>query len=183
MARYAREPEARFELLHLRGRAGPVADLEPRRWTAAARGPHRQAIALRRSPIICLPKGARASTKPAQVFGRRAPLPGMTNRRLHPPRLGLLAALVLLLVYVSAASTASTPLLQLGPIAVANDTATVTGTLASGSSTATLTINGQPVGLDAAGAFAAAVPLNGASTLSLALRQGGPPSRRPSRSR
>jgi hypothetical protein len=97
----------------------------------------------------------------------------MRNRRLHPPRHGLLAALVLMLVYVSAAATASTPLLQLGPVTVANDTATVAGTLASGSSTATLTINGQPVGLDAAGAFSATVPLNGAGTLALALRDGG----------
>jgi hypothetical protein len=97
----------------------------------------------------------------------------MKIRRLHPLRRGLLAALMFALVYVSAASTASTPLLQLGPIMVANDTATVAGTLASDSSNATLTINGQPVGLDAAGAFAATVPLNGASTLSLALRESG----------
>jgi hypothetical protein len=97
----------------------------------------------------------------------------MRIRRLHPPRHGLLAALVLALVYVSAAATASTPLLQLGPITVANDTATVAGTLASGSSTGTLTVNGQPVGVGAAGAFSATVPLNGASTLALALREGG----------
>ena len=105
----------------------------------------------------------------------------MTNRRLHPfatrvatsARLGLLAALIsmLVLVSVSGAST-STPLLKLGPIAIANHTATVTGTLASGSSNSTLTINGQPVGLDAAGAFAASVPLDGASSISLALKQG-----------
>jgi len=97
----------------------------------------------------------------------------MRIRRLHPPRHGLLAALVLALVYVSAAATASTPLLQLGPITVANDTATVAGALASGSSTGTLTVNGQPVGVDAAGAFSATVPLNGASTLALGLREGG----------
>jgi hypothetical protein len=96
----------------------------------------------------------------------------MRNRRLHPPRHGLLAALVLTLVYVSAAATASTPLLQVGPITVANDTATVAGTLASGSATDTLTVNGQPVGLDAGGAFAATVPLNGAGTLALALHEG-----------
>jgi len=105
----------------------------------------------------------------------------MTNRRLHPfatrvatsARLGLLAALIsmLVLVSVSGAST-STPLLKLGPIAIANHTATVTGTLASGSSNSMLTINGQPVGLDAAGAFAANVPLDGASSISLALEQG-----------
>jgi hypothetical protein len=97
----------------------------------------------------------------------------MSIRRLHPPRHGLLAALVLALVYVSAAATASTPLLHLGPITVANDTATVAGTLASGSSTATLTINGQPVALDGAGAFSATVPLDGAGTLALVLREGG----------
>ncbi len=96
----------------------------------------------------------------------------MRNRRLHPPRHGLLAVLVLTLVYVSAAATASTPLLQLGPITVANHTAAVTGTLASDASNSALTINGQPVGLDASGAFVAAVPLNGASSISLALQQG-----------
>jgi hypothetical protein len=111
----------------------------------------------------------------AQVFGRSTPLPGMRNRILHPPRYGLLAALVLTLVYVSAAATASTPLLQLGPIAVANDSATVAGKLASGSSTTTLTANGQPVGLDAAGSFSTTVPLNGASTLTLALHEGDAP--------
>jgi hypothetical protein len=97
----------------------------------------------------------------------------MTNRRHTRARLGLLAALALSLVYVSAGSTASTPLLQLGPIAVANGIATLSGKLASDSSNTTLTINGQPVGLDGGGAFAASVPLNGASTLSLALRQAG----------
>lgn len=111
--------------------------------------------------------------KPAQVFGRRAPLPGMTSRRHIRARLGLLAALALSLVYVSAGSTASTPLLHLGPIAVANGTATLTGKLASDSSDTTLTINGQPVGLDVGGAFAASVPLNGAGTLSLALHEAG----------
>lgn len=80
---------------------------------------------------------------------------------------------MLALVYVSAASTASTPLLQLGPITVASDTAILSGTLASDASTTTVTINGQPVGLDATGAFAATVPLNGASSLALALQQGG----------
>jgi hypothetical protein len=78
---------------------------------------------------------------------------------------------MLVLVSVSGAST-GTPLLKLGPIAIANHTATVTGTLASGSSNSTLAINGQPVGLDVAGAFAASVPLNGASSISLALKQG-----------
>jgi len=105
----------------------------------------------------------------------------MTNRRLHPfatrvatsARLGLLAALIsmLVLVSVSGAST-GTPLLKLGPIAIANHTATVTGTLASGSSNSTLTINGQPVGLDAAGAFAVKGHVGGASSISLALKQG-----------
>jgi hypothetical protein len=80
---------------------------------------------------------------------------------------------MLALVYVSAAATASTPLLKLGPITVANHTATVNGTLASDSTNSTLTINGQPVGLDLTGAFAANVPLNGASSISLALQQGG----------
>jgi hypothetical protein len=81
--------------------------------------------------------------------------------------------LVLAFIYVSAGATASTPLLRLGPITVANGTATLAGTLASELADVTLTINGQPVGLDAAGAFAANVPLNGAGTLSLALKQGG----------
>jgi hypothetical protein len=97
----------------------------------------------------------------------------MKISRLHPLRRGLLAALTLALVYISAASTASTPLVRLGPITVASGTATVGGTLASDSSNATLTVNGQPVGLDTTGAFTATVPLNGASSLSLALNEGG----------
>jgi hypothetical protein len=79
---------------------------------------------------------------------------------------------MLALVYIPAAATASTPLVQLGSIAVANHTATLAGTVASGGSNTTLTINGQPVGLDASGAFAASVPLDGAGSISLALKQG-----------
>ena len=166
------EPQSRLQLLHVGSPAGPVADLEPggssrRRYEGRQRERDRGQWFSHRS------LRDRAAKKPAQVSGRSAPLPGMTNRRLHPPRRGLLAVLLLALVCVSAASTASTPLLQLGPVTVANDTATLAGTVASGSSTATLTVNGQPVGLDAAGAFSATVPLNGAGTLALALRQGG----------
>ncbi|TMK80421.1 MAG: hypothetical protein E6G45_00585 [Actinobacteria bacterium] len=64
-----------------------------------------------------------------------------------------------------------TPVVSLGPTTVANGVATVSGTVtAPAPSNAQLSINGQPVGLNADGTFAGIVNLNGQSTLSLAVR-------------
>jgi hypothetical protein len=83
----------------------------------------------------------------------------------------LLAGLAL--AVVPQASTASTPLVQLGPVVVANGTAVVSGTVGSQATGVTLNVNGQPLGVDAAGHFAATVVLNGASSLELALTSPG----------
>src|SRR5687767_9399825 len=63
------------------------------------------------------------------------------------------------------------PVVKLGPTTILNGVATVSGTLAGTSpSSAELTINGQPVGVNAAGQFATTVNLNGQSALALAVR-------------
>jgi hypothetical protein len=88
-------------------------------------------------------------------------------------RAALVAALALALSLAPGAATAPTPLLNLGPIAVVNGVATVSGTLSSGGSGASITVNGQQLGVDAAGAFVGSIPLNGASTLSITLGAAG----------
>jgi hypothetical protein len=63
------------------------------------------------------------------------------------------------------------PVVTLGPTTVLNGVATVSGTLAGTSpSSAQLTINGQPVAVNAAGQFGAIVNLNGQSALTLGVR-------------
>jgi hypothetical protein len=63
------------------------------------------------------------------------------------------------------------PVVKLGPTTVLNGVATVSGTLAGTSpSSAELTINGQPVGVNAAGQFATTVTMGGQSALTLAVR-------------
>lgn len=79
--------------------------------------------------------------------------------------LALLAALAL----AGEPSASSTQLIELGPIAFANGTATLTGTLAPRAAGLSLSANGQPVAVSQHGAFAATVNLSGASSLDLAL--------------
>jgi hypothetical protein len=93
----------------------------------------------------------------------------------HVSGVGLLAAF--LLSFAVLAVTASSargdvvkPLVVLGPTTVLNGTAVVTGTVGLPSSSAQLTINGQPVALQIGGHFAATVNLAGQSNLSLAIR-------------
>jgi hypothetical protein len=83
----------------------------------------------------------------------------------------LVAALGLLLA--PGAQPAATQLLNLGPIVVANGVASVTGSVSSTAGNSTVTVNGQPVGVDSSGAFTAAVPLNGASAVTIGLTQAG----------
>ncbi len=79
-------------------------------------------------------------------------------------------ALAVALVVVPYAVPASTPpLLQLGPIVVAGGTAVLAGTVGPQAAGSTLTVNGQPLSVDASGAFAGSVDLNGAGSISLAL--------------
>jgi hypothetical protein len=95
-----------------------------------------------------------AATAPSQPLGRQ---------------LWAIIALVIALAVVPGARPASTPLLQLGPITVADGTALLSGTVGSQASSSTLTVNGRPLGVDANGAFAGSVDLNGAGSIALAL--------------
>jgi hypothetical protein len=88
-------------------------------------------------------------------------------------QLWIVIMLALALATARGAAPAATPLLQLDPIVVANGSASVSGSVSSEAASATLSVNGQPLGLDAAGAFSGVVPLNGASTIAIALNQAG----------
>jgi hypothetical protein len=81
------------------------------------------------------------------------------------------AAIVGTVCLVAAAAPAGTvgPLLSLGPITIANGTATLAGHV-GGSDTNELTVNGQPLGIDAGGNFSGTVNLNGQSKVDLALK-------------
>jgi hypothetical protein len=68
-------------------------------------------------------------------------------------RLVLLATLATL-AFVPIAAPGGQPLLTLGPIVIANGTATVVGTLGSQASGSRVTVNGQPLAANASGAFA-----------------------------
>jgi len=91
------------------------------------------------------------------------------HRAASPLHLILPVGLALALVFTLAARSSSAPPLQLGPIVVADGTATVNGNVGGYSSGETLTVNGQPIGLDSAGHFATTVNLSGASTLDFGL--------------
>jgi hypothetical protein len=92
----------------------------------------------------------------------------------HLGRIGLLAAVLATLAVVAVTTPAApgevlSPAVVLGPMTVANGTATVAGSLGAPASNVQLTLNGQPLALDAAGNFSAAVNLNGASSLTFGL--------------
>jgi hypothetical protein len=81
--------------------------------------------------------------------------------------LSALIGLSLALVPPAAAATVG-PAFELGPVSVLNGTAAVTGSVRGiEPGAASVTINGQPVGLDATGAFVAAVDVSGQSHLEL----------------
>jgi hypothetical protein len=81
------------------------------------------------------------------------------------------AGLVLMLLAAGPASGGlGSPVVTLGPTTVMNGVATVTGSVAGlQPSSAQLSINGQPVGVDAVGRFVAIVNLNGRDDLALTL--------------
>ena len=99
--------------------------------------------------------------------------------RATPTRqISLVAALAALLfsVGVLAAATPSAPadvfgpVVALGPTSIVNGTATVSGTVGAGNSGAQVTVNGQPVTVDAAGNFAGVVNLGGQSSLVIGVK-------------
>jgi hypothetical protein len=92
----------------------------------------------------------------------------------HIAIMGLLAGAVTALAMLamttpSAPGEILSPAVTLGPVTIANGTATVAGSLGVPHSDVKLWINGQPLGIDAAGHFAGAVNLNGQSHLILRL--------------
>jgi hypothetical protein len=91
------------------------------------------------------------------------------HRAASPLHLILPVGLALALAFALAARSSSAPPLQLGPIVVADGTATVNGSVGGYTSGETLTVNGQPVGLDSGGHFATTVNLSGTSTLDFGL--------------
>jgi hypothetical protein len=80
----------------------------------------------------------------------------------------VLCAVALVLAYVPGARSESSPqLLKLGPVTVLNGSAIVAGTVGGSGAGGQITVNGQSLSLDAAGNFAGAINLNGASALDL----------------
>ena len=80
-----------------------------------------------------------------------------------------LLAVTLALGAAPSGRTAAPQLFELGPIVVADGTATVSGSVGLSASSVNLAVNGQPLALDSNGDFAAMVSLDGASTLKLVL--------------
>jgi hypothetical protein len=78
-----------------------------------------------------------------------------------------LAAALAVFPYAVAAS--APPLVQLGPITVAGGTAVLSGTVGPQAAGSTLTVNGQPLSVDASGAFAGTADLNGSGAIALQL--------------
>jgi hypothetical protein len=76
-----------------------------------------------------------------------------------------------MLVLAPQATPARAPVISLGPITVLNGTAVVAGTLGPDVSGALLAVNGQQLGIDAAGHFAGVINLNGATALELVITQ------------
>ena len=76
---------------------------------------------------------------------------------------------VALAVFPYAVTASTPPLVQLGPIAVAGGTAALAGTVGPQAAGSTLTVNGHPLSVDASGAFAGTVDLNGSGSIALEL--------------
>jgi hypothetical protein len=92
------------------------------------------------------------------------------SRAAPSAAVAVLAALALLAA-PSARSDQLPPLVQLAPITVANGTAVLAGTVGGPTAGSTdLSVDGQPLAVDASGRFAGTVSLNGASALNLSLR-------------
>jgi hypothetical protein len=100
--------------------------------------------------------------------------PAAHTKAASPLHLALPLGVALFLAFALGAKSSSAPPLTLGPIVVANGAATVTGNLGGDPSTETLSVNGQPVGVDSGGNFTATVDLGGTSTLDFGItgRQG-----------
>jgi hypothetical protein len=77
----------------------------------------------------------------------------------------VLGALAIALALVPGALPATPQLLTLGPVTVLNGTAIVTGNVGASQAGGQISLNGRPLAVDAAGNFAGAISLDGASSL------------------
>jgi hypothetical protein len=92
----------------------------------------------------------------------------LKKRRFLAAHAAAAGAVLMLLAAGPAPGELGSPVVTLGPTTVLNGIATVTGTVAGiEPSSAQLSINGQPVGVNGAGQFAAIVNLNGRSDVAL----------------
>jgi hypothetical protein len=82
---------------------------------------------------------------------------------------GLAVAAIVLAAGRPAGADLLQPLVTLGPVTVANGTATLSGSLGGNPSSATLTVNGQPVSLGTGGSFSTTVDLTGTSELAISV--------------
>jgi hypothetical protein len=89
------------------------------------------------------------------------------HRRPWTIGLGVAVAALVLAAGRPAGADLLQPLVTLGPVTVANGTATLSGSLGGNPSSATLSINGTPVSLGAGGTFSSTVNLAGQSELAL----------------
>jgi hypothetical protein len=90
-----------------------------------------------------------------------------------PIQVWIALLLALGLTLAPGAKPASTPLLELGPIVVANGVATVSGSVTPEAGSTSVTVNGQPLGVSTSGTFQGVVPLDGASTITIGLTEAG----------
>jgi hypothetical protein len=97
--------------------------------------------------------------------------PALSIRRKLASLVALTVAIMALIGAPAAPGDTVAPPITLGPVTVANGLAIVSGTVAGTSpSSASLTINGQPLSIGADGRFAGTVNLGGQSSLSFAVR-------------
>jgi hypothetical protein len=107
-----------------------------------------------------------------QVSGSTGPIRDMKPSTAHI-QLWIALVLALGLALAPGAKPASTSLLELGPIVVANGVATVSGRVAPETGTTSVTVNGQPLGVSTSGAFQGVVALDGASSITIGLTEAG----------
>jgi hypothetical protein len=122
-------------------------------------------------PATISPFPRPTATGPLTPKAKEVNVSKIPRTRLLSPAYACAIAALATLVFVPAAAPARQPLVVLGPITVLNGTAMVAGSLGPDASGAILTVNGHPLGVNAFGAFAGAVDLNGADVIALALVQ------------
>lgn len=90
-----------------------------------------------------------------------------------PIHLCIILTSALALAAAPSASPAPRPLLQLQPIVVAGGAASISGSVGASAARTTVTVNGQPLGVNASGLFNGVVQLGGASSITIGLTEPG----------